>query len=232
MLKVCIIPARGGSKRIPRKNSKPFLGKPIIVYSIQTALESELFDEVMVSTDDAEIAEISVKYGASVPFMRSAKNADDHATTVDVLGEVLQTYHSRGFLFETACCIYPTAPLTQSYRIKQGFEKLISLNADSVFPIVRYSYPIGRALQLTDGRIHMIWPENLNARSQDMPATFHDAGQWYWFNCEKLLASRKLWTENTFGVEVDELEVQDIDSLNDWKMAELKYAYLQGSFSE
>jgi len=224
---VCIIPARGGSKRIPRKNIKDFLGKPIIAYSIQAAVESELFDEVMVSTEDEEIASIAIKYGASIPFLRSRENADDYATTVEVLIEVLNSYKNLGKEFSLACCIYPTAPLTRASRIKQGWEELSIGQYDTVFPVTRFSYPIWRALQMTDKKVKMIWPDNLTKRSQDLPTAFHDAGQWYWFKVEQMINSNQLWTTNTAGVEIDELEVQDIDNETDWKLAELKYELLQ-----
>lgn len=223
MVSVCIIPARGGSKRIPRKNIKEFFGKPIIAYSIGTALESGLFDEVMVSTDDKEIAEIAQKYGANVPFMRSDENANDYATTVDVLTEVLRNYQQMGKRFDVGCCLYSTAPMVTTERLKEGWKKLIEHDYDSVFPIVRFSKPIWRALQKVEDRVMMIWPENLSKRSQDLPMAYHDAGQWYWFNCDKLLSLEMLWTDKTCGLEVEEQEVQDIDNLSDWKLAELKY---------
>jgi len=227
MKKVAIIPARGGSKRIPRKNIRAFLGKPIIAYSIQAAMESKLFDEVMVSTDDDEIASIAVAYGASVPFLRSKSNADDFATTVDVLVEVLQAYKNVGKEFDAGCCIYPTAPLASHTRIRQGWEMLSEKDYDTVFPVTRFGYPIWRALQMTNNKISMIWPEHLTKRSQDLPVAYHDAGQWYWFRVKQLLDSKLLWTNNTFGVEIDELEVQDIDNEIDWKLAEMKYGLLQ-----
>lgn len=227
MKKVAIIPARGGSKRIPRKNIRAFLGKPIMAYSIEAAMESRLFDEVMVSTDDDEIASIAVACGASVPFLRSKSNADDFATTADVLVEVLQAYKNVGKEFYAGCCIYPTAPLSSHDRIRQGWEILSAKEYDTVFPVTRFSYPIWRALQMTNNKINMIWPEHLTKRSQDLPVAYHDAGQWYWFKVKQMLDSKLLWTDNTFGVEIDELEVQDIDNEIDWKLAELKYGLLQ-----
>jgi len=231
MKKVAIIPARGGSKRIPRKNIRAFLGKPIMAYSIQAALESNLFDEVMVSTDDDEIASMAVAYGASVPFLRSKSNADDFATTVDVLVEVLEAYKNSGKEFHAGCCIYPTAPLVSHARIRQGWEVLSVQDYDTVFPVTRFSYPIWRALQMSNNKINMIWPENLTKRSQDLPLAFHDAGQWYWFKVKQLLDSKQLWSNNTFGVEIDELEVQDIDNETDWQLAELKYKLISSKSS-
>jgi pseudaminic acid cytidylyltransferase len=225
MSNIAIIPARGGSKRIPRKNIKEFLGKPIIAYSIQAALQSQVFDEVMVSTDDPEIADISKSFGASVPFLRSGKNSDDYASTLDVIQEVLNLYQSVDEKFENGCCIYPTAPFVTGDILKQGLEKLTVGRYDTVFPVCKFSYPIWRALKIEGGRVRMIWPENLKKRSQDFPSAYHDAGQWYWFNCSQLISDRMLWTENTFGLEVDEMQVQDIDNESDWEIAELKYRY-------
>lgn len=223
MSSIAIIPARGGSKRIPRKNIRDFLGKPIIAYSITSALESRLFDEVIVSTDDEEIASVSKTYGASVPFMRSPANSGDFASTMDVIAEVMQEYDHIDKKFDFACCIYPTAPFVNLHQLRKGFSLLTHENYDTVFPIVRFSYPIWRALKLVDNRVQMIWPENLNKRSQDLVATFHDAGQWYWFNVAKIRSGKTLWTRNTFGLEISEKEVHDIDTENDWKIAEMKY---------
>lgn len=228
MSKLCIIPARGGSKRIPRKNIRDFLGKPIIAYSIEAALQSGLFDKVMVSTDDGEIAEVSNKYGAEVPFLRSTSTSDDFATTADVLAEVLKQYENLGISFEYACCCYATAPFITAQRLAEGFDKLIAENVDSVFPITAFSYPIFRSLKKSnDGRIGMIWPENLNKRSQDFLEAFHDAGQWYWFVVDRFLKSKQIFTNNSIGLEISPLEVQDIDNEHDWHLAELKYGYLQ-----
>ncbi len=229
MSNLAIIPARGGSKRIPRKNIKNFLGKPIIAYSIEAALKSSLFDEVMVSTDDAEIAEIAKQYGAKVPFMRSTKNSDDFATTVEVLSEVFNQYKSLGKGFKHACCIYPTAPFITPEILIDGFNKLIKCNYDSVFSILRYSFPIQRALKIKEGKVEMFYPEFIESRSQDLEPSFHDAGQFYWFKSVLLDEQKKLWTNNTGRIEVDELKAQDIDNETDWKLAELKYELLQNS---
>ena len=224
---LCIIPARGGSKRIPRKNIKQFCGKPIIAYSIEAALGSKLFDEVMVSTDDEEIAEIAKKYGAKVPFMRSQENADDLATTVDVLIEVINEYKRAGKEFDHCCCIYPTAPLIKIEKLKSGFDKLWNDNFDVVFPVVSFSYPIWRGLKKNDDdNFSMLWPEHQNSRSQDLDEVYHDAGQWYWFRTDQLVKSKKLFGDNTSCVILNETEVQDIDTSTDWKLAELKYELL------
>tara|TARA_B100000767_G_scaffold248819_1_gene250007 strand:+ start:680 stop:1360 length:681 start_codon:yes stop_codon:yes gene_type:complete len=220
---ICIIPARVGSKRIPRKNIKDFLGKPIIAYSIQAALDSGLFDEVMVSTDDAEIAYIAKKFGAKVPFMRSAKNSDDFATTFDVIEEVIQSYSSQNKDFENICCVYSCAPFVTSKILLKAYNQLIEKKFDTVFPIIAYSFPIQRALRVNQGKVSMIVEDNLNIRSQDLEKSFHDAGQFYWCNTKRLLSSEKLITPNSGGIEISELDAQDIDNQMDWDLAELKF---------
>lgn len=219
---LAIIPARGGSKRIPRKNIKDFLGKPVIAYSIEAALNSDLFDEVMVSTDDQEIAEIADKYGAKIPFMRSKKNADGYATTMDVIHEVLNYYKEKQKKeFQFACCIYPTAPLIKISHLHEGFEILKKQNYISVFPIVVFSYPVWRGLEVEEeGKTMMLWPEYLNSRSQDLKKVYHDAGQWYWFNTAKIIDT--LFTNNSGAIILAEEEVQDLDTITDWKLAEMK----------
>lgn len=222
MKNLCIIPARGGSKRIPRKNIRPFLGKPIIAYSIETALKSGLFEEVMVSTDDEEIASIARQYGATVPFMRSAENADDHATLADVVDEVLQHYRQN---FEYACCILPTAPLVQAGHLQQAYQKMIDNDLYSVRPVVAFSYPIQRALKMnTDETVDWFYPEFARTRSQDLPAAYHDAGQFYWMH-----ANRGLSPQKRGAIVLSETEVQDIDNEQDWKLAELKYQMINGN---
>ncbi len=227
MSNLCIIPARGGSKRIPRKNIKDFLGKPILAYSIEAALNSGLFEEVMVSTDDEVIAKIAVQYGAKIPFERSKTNSDDYATTMDVINEVLKDYtEKKGKEFRFVCCIYPTAPFIQISHLHEGFSKLISNNYTSVFPVVAFSYPVWRGLALDNkGASTMIWPEFLNARSQDLQPVYHDAGQWYWFNNENLKDWN--WPENTGTLILSEEHVQDIDTITDWKLAEIKFSLLK-----
>lgn len=221
---LCIIPARGGSKRIPRKNIKDFLGKPILSYSIQSAINSNIFDEVMVSTDDEEIAGIALKYGAKLPFMRSLENANDYATTVDVLTEVIQEYEKIGRVFKYVCCIYPTAPFVDTSILQSAFMTLKKHSFDGIFPVIRYGFPIQRAMRTNgDGKIEMIYPEHMSSRSQDLEPSFHDAGQFYFFNTEMLNRGSGLWTANTGYIEIDELNAQDIDTLTDWKLAELKY---------
>ena len=221
--KLAIITARGGSKRIPRKNIKLFNGFPIIKYSIEAALKSNEFDEVMVSTDDEEIAEIAIKYGASVPFFRSQKNSDDHSGTAEVIEEVILDYKNKNMLFDYVCCIYPTAPFVTADIIKEAMSKLISFSADCVLPVVRYSYPVQRSLKIVNGSVLMNWPENYSARSQDLSPFFHDCGQFYCLNVKSLLEQKKLFAKKTIPIEISELEMQDIDNDVDWKLAELKY---------
>ena len=224
MKKIAIITARSGSKRIPKKNIKIFLGKPIIAYSIEKAINSKLFDRVMVSTDDKEIADISKNYGAEVPFFRSKKNSDDFSTTPDVLIEVLETYKKLNEEFDFGCCIYPTAPLISKKELKKSFDILISKKYDCVFPILPFSYPIQRALRIENSeKVEMINPLNYRVRSQDLEKMYHDAGQFYWFNVSKFINKKKLWTNNTGFIIVDEINTQDIDDEMDWKLAEIKY---------
>lgn len=220
MKNLCIIPARGGSKRIPRKNIKEFLGKPIIAYSIETAINTGLFDEVMVSTDDMEIAEVAKQYGAKVPFMRSAETASDFASTADVLKEVIAKYKELGREFDNFCCFYATAPLVQSNDIISAFERLQSSDFTCVYPVVQFSYPIWRCLDLAeDGSMKRHWPEYENSRSQDLPKEYHDTGTFYWYKTKEWLAGNI----KVGGIEVSETTIQDIDTETDWKLAELKY---------
>ena len=224
MSKLAIIPARGGSKRIPRKNIKYFLGKPIIAYAIENAINSQLFDEIMVSTDDEVIAEIAISYGAKVPFKRSEKNSSDFATTIDVIKEVIFSYEKLGRKFEYSSCIYPCTPLLSKEKLKESFYLLKKSNLDCVFPVIKYGFPIQRAVRLNDkGLIEMFQPEHLTTRSQDLENSFHDAGQFYSFNVNNLMSKQKLITEFTGHLEVSEMEAQDIDNLVDWQLAELKY---------
>ncbi|WP_276496161.1 pseudaminic acid cytidylyltransferase [Pontibacter litorisediminis] len=226
MSRLAIIPARGGSKRIPRKNIRNFLGRPILAYSIEAALSSGLFEEVMVSTDDEEIAQVARERGASVPFLRGTEASTDFATTAQVLEEVLSKYKERGKSFHEACCLYPTAPFITGDTLRKGYSMLTEDGFDTVFPVLRYSYPIWRSLKVEHGKAVLNWPEHLNSRSQDLPAAFHDAGQFYWFRVDRFLESKRLFTPNSGVVELSELEAQDIDSETDWKLAELKFKLL------
>jgi pseudaminic acid cytidylyltransferase len=227
MPKICIIPARGGSKRIPRKNIKPFLGKPIIAYSIEAAINSKLFDEVMVSTDDLEIAALAKKYGASVPFMRSNKTANDFATTFDVIYEVLQEYEQLDKKFDFSCCIYPCAPFVTGEKLVDSFQILQKNSFDSVFPIIPFGFPIQRALKQEEHKVSYFYPKFSLSRSQDLEKSFHDAGQFYWLNTSICIKKKQILTNNSGSIVLSELEGQDIDNEIDWKLAELKYEILQ-----
>ena len=222
MKNLCIIPARGGSKRIPRKNIKPFMGKPIIAYSIEAALKSGLFDEVMVSTDDLEFAEVARQFGAAVPFLRSEKTANDYAGLTDVIDEVVATYKDRGVLFDNYCCLLSTAPFVNSDLLKESYELFIEKKFDTLRPIVRFDYPIQRAYRMDkDNVVSFMQPEYLNTRSQDLEKAYHDAGLFYWGTCAVGFKGNK-WG----GYVIDESVCQDIDTEDDWRMAELKYKIL------
>jgi pseudaminic acid cytidylyltransferase len=224
MKRVAIITARGGSKRIPRKNIKDFLGKPIIAYSIEAAIKSNLFDEVMVSTDDTEISEIAKTYGAVVPFIRSAENSDDCSGIFEVIKEVLESYKKENIYFDEACCLFPTAPFVTAQKLIEAHSVLSQKNIDSVFPVIRYGYPVQRALIVDKNkRIKMRELKYLFSRSQDLEPVFHDAGQFCFFEIKKVMGQKSLWTKNTGYIEICELEGQDIDHEMDWKLAELKY---------
>ena len=223
MRRIAIVTARGGSKRIPRKNIRPFLGKPILAYSIEAAVRSGLFEEVMVSTDDKEIAEIAEKYGAKVPFYRSEKTAGDFATTNDVLLEVLEEYEKRGQSFDVGCCLYPTAPFVTAAKLKEAVSRLEQSDADTLIPVVAFSYPPQRAMIVKEGRLVFEYPEYLDARSQDLVPHYHDAGQFYCFKTQAYKKNQKLMVGNTLPFEISELEVQDIDNETDWQIAEMKY---------
>ncbi|MHB1105205.1 MAG: pseudaminic acid cytidylyltransferase [Lutibacter sp.] len=228
MASLCIIPARGGSKRIPKKNIKDFLGKPIIAYSIEAAINSGLFDEVMVSTDDQEIAEIAISFGAKVPFLRTDKTANDYATTFDVIEEVLSQYHYHNKNFEFMCCLYACAPFITAGKLADSFKILQKNDFDSVFPVMTFGFPIQRALKKgIDNKINFFYPEFGLTRSQDLEKSYHDAGQFYWMNTETCLRKKKIITDNSGSIIVSELEGQDIDNETDWKLAEMKYELLQ-----
>jgi len=226
MANLAIIPARGGSKRIPRKNIKSFLGKPIIAYSIEAAIKSNLFDEVMVSTDDEEVAKIAIQYGAKVPFLRSKDNANDFAVLADVVQEVLSSYSKQNKNFNTVCCILPTAPFVTSNKITEAYNKLTEGDFDSVFPVLEFSFPIQRSLKMEDNKVSMVWNEHLNTRSQDLEPRYHDSGQFYWLKTNSFSKEKKLFTANSGAIIISELHAQDIDTETDWKLAEIKYKLL------
>lgn len=223
MSNIAIIPARGGSKRIPRKNIRPFLGKPIMAYVIDAARQSGLFDEIMVSTDDEEIAAIARQYGASVPFRRSTETASDHATTTEVLTEVLNQYGQQGSVFDYACCLYPTAPFITAELLNQAFTKLIFKQFDTVYPIQRFGFPIQRAVLLRDEKVQWLQPDYALTRSQDLEPAYHDAGQFYFFHTTTFQAKQRLITDNSGGIIISEMAAHDIDTETDWQLAELKF---------
>lgn len=227
MSAIAIITARGGSKRIPGKNKKEFLGKPIMCYSIEAALKSGLFEEIMVSTDDEEIAQIAREAGASVPFMRSSATANDYATTDDVLLEVLAEYEKRGRTFEYMACIYPTAPFVTGEKLRAALQLLMKENAAGVMPVVQFSFPPQRGMAVRDGRLEYCYPENAMKRSQDLEAVYHDCGQFYFYQTEKYRACKGDLEEGYVPIVVPETEVQDIDNLSDWKIAEMKYQMMK-----
>lgn len=228
MSSIAIITARGGSKRIPKKNIKDFCGKPVIAYSIEAALKSGLFDEVMVSTDSEEIAEIARRYGADVPFMRSEKTSNDWASTLDVLKEVVEKYSELGKSFDMLCCIYPTAPFITAEKLKEAKNMMEQAEADSLLPVVRFSFPPQRGVVINNGRVDYKYPEFRSSRSQDLEPLYHDCGQFYFCKMDAFLKYNRMITPNTVPMEMPEAEVQDIDNLTDWKLAELKYSlYLQ-----
>lgn len=222
MKNLAIITARGGSKRIPRKNIKEFMGKPMLAYAIQAALESGLFEEVMVSTDDKQITSIAEQYGAKVPFMRSAETANDFATTADVLDEVVNEYKKRGTIYDNICCIYPCVPFLTGNILKNAYEKFVSSGMDRLTPVVKFSYPIQRALRVNkQGLAEFREPENAKTRSQDLEPMFHDAGMFYFYKKNRLDSAQIV------PYELDEAVVQDIDNESDWKMAEMKYRIMK-----
>ena len=223
-MNIAIIPARGGSKRIPKKNIKDFQGKPIVSYSIESALKSNLFDMVIVSTDDDEIAEIAIKYGAEVPFIRPKKLSDDFTGTHEVIGHAVRWLENNGNKIDYVCCLYATAPFIQIKDIVKGFNLIRSRKWDSVIAATNFSYPIFRAFEnLSSGGLKMFFPEHYNSRSQDLPEAYHDAGQFYW-------ASPRVWKDkpNSFSekstiVKLPNHLVQDIDTMEDWINAERIY---------
>ena len=223
MRTVAIITARGGSKRIPRKNIRPFLGKPIIAYVIDAALASGLFNDVMVSTDDEEIAVTARQYGASVPFLRSTETATDFATTASVLIEVLHQYTQQETYFDYACCLYPTAPFITPALLDLAFSTMTQKQFDTVYPVQRFGFPIQRAVFLRDSTVQWFQPEHALTRSQDLEPAYHDAGQFYFVNVPAFQQSHRLITDNSGGIVISEMDAHDIDSEEDWRIAEFKF---------
>lgn len=229
-MKVAIIPARGGSKRIPRKNIREFCGKPMIAWSIEAALKSGSFSQIVVSTDDHEIADIAEQYGAEVPFTRPESLSDDHTGTISVIRHAIEWFNQHGQQPEHVCCIYATAPFISSEDIQRGFEILNDTGSDYTFSITSYPFPIQRAIRITpQGRVEMFQPEQFNTRSQDLEEAYHDAGQFYWGRASAWLAEKPIFSTDAVPVILPRHRVQDIDTLEDWRRAELMFQAMQGS---
>jgi N-acylneuraminate cytidylyltransferase len=230
MRAIAIIPARGGSKRIPHKNVKNFCGKPIIAYSIEAARESQLFDKIIVSTDDEQIAEVARKYGAEIPFMRPKELADDFTGTNAVVKHAIQWFKDRNESIQYACCIYATAPFVQTKYLKQAFDKLISTGKDYVFSVTTFAFPIQRAIKVNQkGEVDPFFPEYVSSRSQDLEEAFHDAGQFYWGKWDAFLKDKPLFSCQSCPEIIPRYLVQDIDTIEDWQQAELMYKTVQKS---
>ncbi|PTO75175.1 pseudaminic acid cytidylyltransferase [Vibrio splendidus] len=229
-MKIAIIPARGGSKRIPRKNIKDFNGKPIIAYSIEAALASECFDKVIVSTDDAEIAEVAEQYGAEVPFMRPADVSDDFATTADVLLHAIDWYEEQSQSIEYLCCIYATAPFIDVNDIRNTYKLLLeSPSADYCFPVCEFPFPIQRGVKLTQGqRVEMFQPEYFNTRSQDLEVGYHDVGQFYWGKPSAYRQKIPMFSDKAIAYPISRKRVVDLDTPEDWDFALLLSQALKG----
>ena len=226
-MNIAIIPARGGSKRIPKKNIKNFLGKPIISYSVELAIKSNLFDKVIVSTDCDEIAEIAKSYGAEVPFIRPNAISDDFSTLNEVLKHAIDFIENDGFLYEYVCCIYATAPFIEIDDVTRGFELINTKKWESVIAATNFSYPIFRSFEKDKkGGLKMVFPDHYSSRSQDLPEIFHDAGQFFWAKSEFLKKSPSGFNQNNTIIEIPNYRAQDIDTDEDWQRAELIYKYL------
>lgn len=227
-MRLAIIPARGGSKRIPRKNIKPFCGKPMIAWSIDAALKSGCFDRVIVSTDDDEIAEVARQHGAEVPFMRPLELSDDHTGTIPVIRHAIETINSEDRGVEQACCLYATAPFIQAEDLRRGLEILRGSDVDYAFSVTSYAFPIQRALRLThEGRVEMFNPEHFNTRSQDLDEAYHDAGQFYWGRADAWLQGKMIFCPASLPVMLPRHRVQDIDTPEDWVRAEWLFKAMQ-----
>lgn len=220
-MKLAIIPARGGSKRIPRKNVKSFLGKPMLVWSIEAARKSKMFDKIVVNTDDSEIAEIADKFGAEVPFIRPENLSDDYTGINEVMKHTVEWYCDKGIHLDQICCILATAPFLQSEDIRRGAELLMQSDADFAFSVTSFAFPIQRAIKLSvNNQIEMFYPEYYTTRSQDLPEAFHDAGQFYWGTRAAWLSGLPIFGSVSVPVILPRFRVQDIDTFEDWERAE------------
>jgi pseudaminic acid cytidylyltransferase len=226
-MRVAIIPARGGSKRIPRKNIKKFAGKPIIAYSIEAAQQSGLFDRIIVTTDDEEIADVAHSFGAEVPFMRPKELSDDHTATIPVIAHAIQTLQTNGAVIEAACCIYATAPFVRSDDITSAYNALITHQKNYAFPVTTFAFPIQRGVKRDDeGNIEMFYPQHFATRSQDLEEAYHDVGQFYWGTTEAWLEGKPIFSDAATTIVLPRHLVQDIDTLEDWTRAELMHKVL------
>ncbi len=227
-MKLCVIPARGGSKRIPGKNIRNFRGKPIIAYSIETAINSSLFDRVIVSTDDKAIADVARKYGADAPFLRPARLADDYTGTAEVVEHTIQWCQKAGDTVDTVCCVYATAPFLHASYLRAGLAKLTESGKSFVFSVTSFPFPIQRSIRLLpEGGVEPFFPEYISARSQDLEEAFHDAGQFYWGTAEAWLENKPLFSGCSDAIVIPRHLVQDIDTTEDWIRAELMHHALQ-----
>ena len=225
---IAVIPARGGSKRIPGKNTKMFCGKPIIQYAIDAASNAGVFDRIIVSTDSEEIGEVAERCGAEVPFRRPPELSDDHTTTVPVIRHAVECLASPKDPVEYACCIYATAPFVNSEDVQKGLELLRSdRSADYAFPITTFPFPIFRSLRIEDGRVEMFYPEHQSTRSQDLPEAWHDAGQFYWGTRSAWTTAKGIFSSASVGIPIPRHRVQDIDTDEDWLRAELMFDALR-----
>jgi len=227
---LCVIPARGGSKRIPRKNIKSFCDQEMIGYSIKAALDSQCFDQVIVSTDDIEIAEVAKSFGASVPFVRPDELSNDHTATIPVIKHAIEWFDNQGQPPLEVCCLYATAPFVQASTIKEVYKQMKKERADYCFTATSFAFPIQRAIKVTpENRIEMFYPELLEARSQDLEESYHDAGQLYWGRAEAFKQQKPIFSKSATPYILPRYLVQDIDTLEDWKRAELMYQALNKS---
>ena len=227
-MKLAVIPARGGSKRIPRKNIRPFCGKPMIAWSIEAARESGCFDRIIVSTDDAEIAEVARQYGAETPFVRPPELASDYAGTIPVIRHAVEWCSAHAHAAEVVCCLYATAPFVTAVDLQRGLTVLTETDCDYAFSVTSYAFPIQRAIRITPaGRVEMFQPECFNTRSQDLEEAFHDAGQFYWGRAAAWLAERPIFTPEAAPVILPRHRVQDIDTQEDWERAQLMFAAIR-----
>jgi N-acylneuraminate cytidylyltransferase len=220
---IAIITARGGSKRILRKNIKDFCGKPMIAWPIEAVKVSGLFDHIIVSTDDTEIAEVAKEWGAEVPFMRPPELSDDHASTDSVVLHAVQESQRIYGSLRYGCCVYPTSPFLTTGDLNRGLDMLLAHKATSAFPVVRYDFPIEHAFLLDGARPCARWPDKVNERSQDLPDHYHDAGMFYWFDVEKFLAGSRLFCDDSVAFVIPSVRCQDINTPEDWEHAEIKF---------